>query len=145
MPNWSCSKQNAHESQEITMTEGVEAVTNAVLGMALDAASLRQQAIAANIANHDTEGYVPMKLDFEAQLQQARETLDSKGSVDAFALSAVRLQLEPVLDARGLPVKVQLDQQVADMAQNAVQYQVLARALNRQFAILSTAVNDGKR
>ena len=127
------------------MTEGLEAITAATLGLALDAASLRQQAIAANIANQGTEGYVPMKLDFEGQLEQARRTLESKGSVDAFALSAVRLQLEPALDAQGLPVKVQLDEQVADMAQNAVQYQVLARALNRHYAILSTAVNDGKR
>ena len=37
------------------------------------------------------------------------------------------------------------DEQVADMAQNAVQYQVLARGLNRHFAILSMAANDGKR
>jgi flagellar basal-body rod protein FlgB len=127
------------------MTEGLEAITAATLGLALDAASLRQQAIAANIANQGTEGYVPVKLDFEGQLEQARRALDSKGSVDAFALSAVRLQLEPALDAQGLPVKVQLDEQVADMAQNAVQYQVLARALNRHYSILSTAVNDGKR
>jgi len=127
------------------MTEGLEAITTAALGLALDAASLRQQAIASNIANHATQGYIPQKLDFESQMQEARRVLQASGSIDTFALAAVRLQLEPVLDAHGQPAKVQLDEQVADMAQNAVQYQVLARGLNRHFAILSMAANDGKR
>ena len=55
------------------MREGLEAITTAALGLALDAASLRQQAIAANLANHGAEGYVAQKLDFESQMQEARE------------------------------------------------------------------------
>jgi flagellar basal-body rod protein FlgB len=127
------------------MTEGLEAITTAALGLALDAASLRQQAIASNIANHATQGYVAQKLDFGLQMEEARRVLQANGSIDTFALAGVRLQLEPVLDAQGQPAKVQLDEQVADMAQNAVQYQILARGLNRHFAILSMAANDGKR
>jgi flagellar basal-body rod protein FlgB len=127
------------------MTQSLEAITTATLGLALDAASLRQQAIAANIANHATEGYVPQKLNFEAQMEEARRLVNSKGTVDAFALAGVRLQLEPVVGAQGQPAKVQLDEQVADMAQNAVQYSILAKGLNRHFAILSSAVSDGKR
>ncbi len=57
----------------------------------------------------------------------------------------MRLQLTPVLDAQGLPAKVHLDEQMADMAQNSLQFQALARGLNRHFSILSTAVSDGKR
>jgi flagellar basal-body rod protein FlgB len=127
------------------MTDGLESITTATLGLALDAASMRQQAIAANIANHSTEGYVARKLDFESQMVDARRSLDTKGTVDAFSLSAVRLQLEPALDAQGQPAKVQLDEQVADMAQNAVQYQALAKGLSRHFSLLSLAINDGKR
>jgi flagellar basal-body rod protein FlgB len=127
------------------MTEGLEAITTATLRLALDAASLRHQAIAANIANHATEGYVPQRVNFESQLAQARRSLETQGRVDSFALSDVRLQLEPVLDAHGAPAKVHLDQQVADMAENSVQFQALARGLSRHFAILSAAVADGKR
>ena len=126
------------------MIEGLESITAAALGLALDAASLRQRAIAANIANHATEGYIPQKLNFDAQMQEARRVLDGNGRLDAFALAGVHPQLEPMLDAQGQPAKVHLDEQVADMAQNSVQYQVLARALNRHFAILSSAVSDGK-
>ena len=127
------------------MITGLEATTTATLGLALDAASLRQQAIAANIANHGTDGYVAQELDFESQLEDARRGLHSQGSVDAFALAGVRLQLQPMLDAHGQPARVHLDHQVADLAQNAVQYQLLTRGLNRHFAILSSAVSDGKR
>ncbi|HSV47309.1 MAG TPA: flagellar basal body protein [Ramlibacter sp.] len=127
------------------MTDGLEAVTTATLGLALDAASLRQQAIAANIANHATPGYVPLRVNFEAQLEDARRTLKQSGKVDEASLAGVKAQLEPVLDAHGAPAKVHLDAQIADMAQNAVHYQALSRALNRQFAILALATADGKR
>jgi flagellar basal-body rod protein FlgB len=125
------------------MTQAIETITTAALGLALDAASLRQQAIAANIANHSTEGYVPQKLDFEAQLASARRSLG--GTLDEFALSNVKLQLQPVLDANGAPAKVQLDAEMADMARNSVQFQALARGLNRHFAILAMAASEGKK
>ena len=127
------------------MTQGLEALTTAALGLALDAADMRQRAIAANIANHATAGYVPLKVNFESQMEEARRVLNSSGSVDAASLAGVRLELQPAVDARGQPMKVQLDAQVADMAQNGVQYQVLTRALTRHLAILYTAVSDGKR
>jgi flagellar basal-body rod protein FlgB len=127
------------------MTQGLEAITTATLSLAMDAASLRQQAISANIANHATEGYTASKVDFESQLVEARRSLETKGSIDAFALASVRLELEPALDAQGQPIKVQLDEQMAELSQNAVQYQALARGLNRHLAILYTAASDGKR
>jgi flagellar basal-body rod protein FlgB len=127
------------------MSDPIQSVTTVALSLALDAASLRHQAIAANIANHATEGYVPQRVDFESQMQEARRTLDSKGSLDAASLAGVKLQLQPMLGADGQPVKVQLDEQMADMAQNAVHFQALAKGLARHFSILSAAVNDGKR
>ncbi|AMO22200.1 hypothetical protein GCM10027034_25110 [Ramlibacter solisilvae] len=127
------------------MTAAIDSITTAALALALDAASLRQQAIAANIANHATEGHVPQKLDFASQMDDARRSVDSKGRIDPSSLAGVRLQLEPMLDAQGLPAKVHLDEQMADLAHNTVHFQALARGLSRHFAILSSAVNDGKR
>lgn len=127
------------------MNDGIEAITTAALRTGLDAANLRQQAISANIANHGTQGYVPLKLDFQSQMLDARRTLDTTGRIDAFALSGVRLDLVPKLDANGAPAKVHLDEQMAEMSQNAVHYQTLARGLSRHLAILYTAASDGKR
>jgi flagellar basal-body rod protein FlgB len=45
----------------------------------------------------------------------------------------------------GLSPKVLLDLQVARMAQNGVHYQALVAGLTKHFAILSTAVSDGRK
>ena len=127
------------------MADSIDALTTATLALALDAASLRQQAIAANIANHGAAGFVPQKLDFAQQMESVRRSLNMNGKVDASALAIVQLKLQPVLDAAGQPAKVHLDAEMADMAHNAVHYQALARALNRHFSILSSAASDGKR
>lgn len=128
------------------MTEGMEAVTVTALGLALDAASIRQQAIATNIANVNTLNYAPLKASFEDQLEDARNALQSHGRLDAASLAGVR----PILqigtpDAPGLLPAVQLDVEVAGMARNAVQYQALIKGLSKHYAILSSAVSDGKR
>lgn len=127
------------------MTHGLEGITTATLGLALDAASLRHQAIATNIANANTIGYVPQRVSFEAQLDEARRTLRERGSIDPFALAGVKVQLEAVPDAGGQPATVRLDVEVANMSQNAVQYQALTKGLSRHFAIMTSAVSDGRK
>ena len=128
------------------MVQGIEAVTTAVLGLALDAASLRQQAIASNIANSETLGYVPLKVSFEDQLEDARRALNDQGKLDASSLVGVEPRVERVV-ANGLTWQDQVrpDIEVASLAQNAVQYQALIKGLSKHFAILSAAVGDGQK
>lgn len=128
------------------MTDGIEAVTTATLALALDAATLRQQAIAANIANANTPGYAPVRVQFEAQLEDARRALELGGRVDPAALEGIAPSLESApLDEAGLPAAVLLDVEVADMARNAVHYQALLKGLSTHYALLAAAVGDGKK
>lgn len=127
------------------MTPAIESITTATLAMALDAATLRHQGIAQNIANANTEGYAPVALSFEGQLEQARRSLRERGRVDPFTLSGVRPQLGPAVGVDGQIAKVQLDTEVARLAQNAVHFQALTKGLSRHFAILSSAASDGKK
>ena len=129
------------------MTEGIERVTTAALSLALDAATMRQQAIAANIANADVPGYQPVTVDFESQLDTAQRVLDEGGRIDMNMLGDVspRLVNELQLQPSDLSPRVTLDMQMAQLAQNGVQYQALTTALNKQFALMSLAINDGKR
>jgi flagellar basal-body rod protein FlgB len=127
------------------MTIGIESITTASLALALDAASLRHQGIAQNIANANTEGYVPVALSFEDQLEQARRSLREHGRVDPFALTGIRPQLQPVAGVDGQGVRVQLDTEMARLAQNAVHFQALTKGLSRHLAIMSSAVSDGKK
>jgi flagellar basal-body rod protein FlgB len=127
------------------MIFSLEAMTTATLSKALEAASLRQQAIAANVANANTEGYSPLRLSFEMQLQEASASLRQRGSVAPEDLGALRLELEPDLQPDGTPRAIELDAEVAAMARNAVQYQALAQGLSRHFALLAAAAADGRK
>ena len=129
------------------MTEGIERVTTAALSLALDAAALRQQAISANIANADVPGYQPVTVDFESQLDTAQRVLGEGGGLDMNMLADVspRIVNEAQLQPTDLAPHVTLDLQMAQLAQNGVQYQALTTALNKQFALMSLAINDGKR
>ncbi len=129
------------------MTEGLEAVTSAALALALDAASMRQQVHATNIANAATPGYGPLRVSFEAQLDEVRAELSARGRLtDASILAEVEPTLEEApREAGGLLPQVQLDVEVAAMSQNAAQYQLLLKALSKHYAVLAAAVSDGKK
>lgn len=121
------------------MSIGIEAITTASLSLALDAASLRQQVIAANIANAGSVGFVPRRVSFEAQVADGLRALQGGAS------SPLQARVEPVLGAQGEPQEVRLDTEVAALTQNNLHYQALVRGLNRHLSILSTAVSEGRR
>ena len=122
------------------MTSSIEALTTTALGAALDAASIRQQVIAANIANANVEGYVAHRVSFDTVLSAMG---DARGT-EALEAS-VTPRIEEVRDAQGHPQAVQLDAEVAELSRNQLQYQVLVAGLNKHFAILGAAASDGRR
>lgn len=124
------------------MTDAIEAITTSALRLALDAATLRQQAIASNIANADTAGYVRQTTSFERQVEQLRQAWRAQGTPEASLFSNVQVRIEPDLNQ---PTGVQLDTEVAQMAQNTAHYQALLKGLSRHYAILSIACSDGKK
>lgn len=130
------------------MIDGIEGITTAALSLALNAASLRHQAIATNIANASAEGYVSQRVNFDAYVQDARHALSERGRLDGQTLLNMadsKLTMEPVLDGGGVPAKVQLDAEIAGMAQNTVHYQALLKGLSRHLSVLYSAASDGKR
>ncbi|MBL8515547.1 MAG: flagellar basal body rod protein FlgB [Betaproteobacteria bacterium] len=118
----------------------VKAVT-----LALDAASLKQQVIAANIANAGVEGYSRRDVSFASQIEAARQVLERDGVLDASLLEGMRPAVEVRTRPGGEALPVQLDQEMVAMAENAVRYQMLVKALTRQMNLLATAAGDGKR
>jgi flagellar basal-body rod protein FlgB len=127
------------------MPTPIEAVTTAALSAALETAGRRQAAVAANIANASTPGYVPLQLSFDAHLAEARSVLREKGALDLAAVETLRAQPQPVFDAAGQPAAVQLDAQMSELARNAVEYQVLVQGLSRHLGLLALAAADGRR
>lgn len=127
------------------MVYKTENLTASTIGYALDVASLRQQAIASNIANINTEGYVPQQVSFARQMEQMRAIAESGTSPTASMFSHLKIEVEPMLDANGGPAKIELDTEVAAMSQNSVYYQALVKGLSRHYAILASAMSDGKK
>ncbi|WP_332826884.1 flagellar basal body rod protein FlgB [Ramlibacter sp.] len=127
------------------MAWNIDAITTAALSAALTAGASRQAAVASNIANAGTEGYVPLRLAFDATLEDARAALLERGSLDPSHISAMRGRLEPVLDAAGVPTRVQLDAEMAELAGNSVHFQALLQGLSRHLSILAIAAADGRK
>lgn len=124
----------------------IDPVTLAALGAALDAASLRQQVGAANIANVNTAGYAPARVEFEELMPAAVAALGRNGRIARQDLAAPRLAVEG--RASNVPYGangVAIDQEVAGLARNALHYQALVKSLNGQYALIESALNDGRR
>jgi len=108
---------------------------------ALDAASLRHAAHAANIANASTEGYQALRVSFEEQLLAARDALLNRDeAVSRRALES----LQPVIEVESSVERVRLDQEMSSMMQNALRYQALLTALSKNGAFLRAAIHEGR-
>jgi flagellar basal-body rod protein FlgB len=122
-----------------------EAITTDMVKLALDAASLRHQAIANNIANANTAGYAPARVDFERQMEAVRTALDQGDAVNKEMLADIQPVIKRSAPHTDADRTAQLDIEVANMAQNTVQYQALLRALGKQMSLISSAIAEGKR
>lgn len=124
------------------MIANVDNNLTALLGLALDAAHMRQQAIAHNIANVNTPGYQRIGVSFEQRLTGMTASLP-RGTAPSLAdLSNLRPSIEY---ASGPSGAVQLDQEMAEMSQTVLHQQALLKALNKQLELIGLAINDGKR
>jgi flagellar basal-body rod protein FlgB len=130
----------------------LSAVTNGVTSdmvmLALDAASIRHAAIASNIANVNTEGYQPLQVSFDEQLGLVRQQLlsgkDSAATERALQDLRSTMNFAPVA-ASPTATKVQLDEEIAKLVRNTVNYQALLTAQSKLLGLTRTAINEGRR
>ena len=106
----------------------------------LDAAVLRQQAIAANIANAETPGYhrVDLAPDFEAQLNAKIRAGDAPAS-----LASLKPSLAVDSQARATRPDgntVELEHELVAMNRNAVQYEYLTDIVSNHLKELKLAI-----
>lgn len=106
-----------------------------IAALALDAASLRQRALAANIANAGNVAYQRQAVSFEDKLR----TLASRSAL----AGASTASLQPHLVNDSAPGA--LDQDVTALAGNALHFQALLKALNAELELMGLAAGDGRR
>jgi flagellar basal-body rod protein FlgB len=111
----------------------------ALLSRALDAAALRQSVHATNVANVDTEGYRRLEVIYGAEQQRLNAGTPAVDANEALAWAQAEPEVVESADAH-----VKLDQEMAQMAENAVRYQALLGAIERTLGLLRTAARDGR-
>lgn len=122
---------------QMSKTDSITALIEA----GIRAESLRQKAIANNVANLETPGYRRIDVKFEELLAKS---LDSSGSVD---LS----KLEPqIYRPKQTPVKsngndVSLESEVGEMIKNSLRYTTYIRLLNKKYRGIELVINVGAR
>jgi flagellar basal-body rod protein FlgB len=115
------------------MIDAMQSAGAQIAKLSLDAAALRHQAIAHNIANLHSEGYVPLGVSFDAQLAAQR-----RGRAAGPEL------VQDTLRSPG-PRPQDVDVEMLNLSQNTVQYQALIRALGKHLSILGAAITEGRR
>lgn len=108
-----------------------------LLDAGIRAESLRQKAIASNIANLETPGYRRIDVRFEELLAKV---LDSSGAVEL-------REIEPQLHRpKGTPIKsngndVNLEAEVGEMVKNTLRHKAYIRLLAKKYEQIEQAIN----
>ena len=111
-------------------------VTQALLERAMSGASLRQTALANNIANANTAGYKRSDVDFASTLAGALDNGDSKQQIDSIQFSPVTDQSTGRADGNN----VDIDAEMADLSENSVVYQTLVEIAKARIQMISNAI-----
>lgn len=141
--------------------EGLFSSTIDLLAKSVDLRTRNQNMIASNIANAETPGYVPKRLEFDQQLQAAVKKRTAPGSTSTgvthpahFPLrggqagSISQVQGEVVETPAVTPGRdyngVEMENEMGAMMQNQVLFNASAQLLAKKFDGLRSALREGK-
>lgn len=118
-----------------------------IVEKSLDATWLRNEAISQNIANIDTPGYKRKKVSFEEYLSSA---MDEKGFDKKNGGSVDDIEIKVTEDNKYLSYRldennVDIDNEMASLAKNNIQYNTLIQRMNASFRNLKSAISEGRR
>jgi flagellar basal-body rod protein FlgB len=137
----------SEKEQEAGVIEDLGGVTSQLINVALDASLLRQEIIANNIANVDTPGFKAKSLGFEKYLSGFISEMSNtdknmlRARIDA--LSENLSTDSPLVVSEN--EAVELDREMINLTQNVLRYQALLKAAGERGALLSMAINGGRR
>jgi len=120
-----------------------------VLHNAMNLREQRQQVISSNIANSDTPGYSPARLNFEEQLQNSLS--DSEVSLSSsdpkhFPVNSEAPEVqgsisrEPSQSRIGDKNNVSLDQEMQRLSENQIKYEATSKILSKKFSTLQSVL-----
>ncbi len=128
-----------------------------VMSKALSLRTKKNSLIASNLANVDTPGYKSKDLNFRGLMETYLEEkgLSKKRNIEEEVVlhTTNPKHLKPKEDyskdfiienqERGVPNNVDLDEQMAKLSENNIQYQIVTQMLVKKFELLKTAITEG--
>lgn len=126
-----------------------------LLEKAINATWLRNEAISQNIANVDTPGYKKKTVKFEEYLRNASDSsfVGRRTNPRHIPIGAANIDtIEPKVmeDHSNTSMRldgnnVDIENEMAAMAKNTIQYNALITRLNGEFSKIRSAINEGRR
>jgi len=108
----------------------------------LDAFSLRNKAISSNIANIETPNYKRLDVNFERELSDA--VSQASGDVDlSERVNHVEPEIEAVPTSMNGGTNVDIDQEMAELAKNQLQFSLVSKLVARMFQSIDKSINGG--
>lgn len=122
---------------------------------ALDAAWLRNEVTAQNIANVDTPGYKKNNVSFEEHLDSALDKNGFKGfTTDSRHIqigvgSADKVKIRVTKDYKNLSTRldgnnVDIESEMASMAKNDIRYNALVQSISGGYQRLKSVIREGR-
>jgi len=107
----------------------------------LDASSLRNTVLANNLANVDTPGFKRSDVSFEGILEDEAGKAGGPGNRGWKPEVVVDNHTSMRQDGNN----VDIDAEMTNLAENSLYYEALVRQLSSQFAMLRSAITEGRR
>lgn len=117
-----------------------------LLKKSLGAYSERNRAIAENIANVETKGYRPYKVDFENQLKRAMQRsapVGRKSDPRHLTIGGDGLNVQPKISTQN--ENVNIEQEMAELAKNQIRFEFATRKLSGAYELLRSAIRGHSR
>jgi flagellar basal-body rod protein FlgB len=122
---------------------------------ALDAAWVRNEVIAQNIANVDTPGYKKSTVSFEEYLQGASQNGGFRGNTTdrrhiPIGRNNDNAKIRITKDNRDLSTRldgnnVDIEIEMAELAKNNIRYDTLIQSISSSYQRIRTVINEGRR
>jgi len=111
----------------------------------LDLSAARQKAAVKNLANIDTEGYRPKRVEFADHLDQASGQVEMSRTAPGHMTGATpgperRRYVEVVDHEAAESPETELERSVADLADAEIAYSTAARLMSKRVATIRTAI-----
>lgn len=138
------------------ITSGIFNFADKVNMTALSHRDKRNQVLSSNIANAETPGYRALGYDFESQLQTVAKVNDAlpvkvshpRHMRHQFATADGRIKpdvyIRPTESVGEDGNTVDLDKEMASLAQNQILFRTAVELLNRKIGTLKYAINGGR-